>query len=110
MRLAVHGAALQGGRPVDAFTVVAELLGDLELTSGQLAQVRAINHKYWQKVYTLLHPPGEEGRLATPGATASSVESLTERQTADLRAMLERDVRAILTPEQRAALVAKRLR
>ena len=92
---------------MDAFAVATELLGDLELTSGQRAQLRAINHKYWQEVYALLHPAGEEGRAAEspPSNASSAVEpSLTERQTAGLRAMLERDIREMLTPAQRAAI------
>ena len=92
---------------MDAFAVATELLGDLELTSGQRAQLRAINHKYWQEVYALLHPAGEEaGDAEAPEARASSAvePSLTERQTAGLRAMLERDIREMLTPAQLAAI------
>jgi hypothetical protein len=92
---------------VDAFTVATDLFGDLQLTSGQLAQLRAINHKYWQEVYTLLHPAGGDAKAPGPpdgGPTPSEPASLTERQTAALRAMLEKELRAILTPEQRAAL------
>jgi hypothetical protein len=86
---------------VDAFTVAAELLGDLQLTSGQLAQLRALNHNYWHTVAVLLHPADDDERSAAPPAAEPS---LSAQQTADLRAMLERDVRRLLTPEQREEL------
>jgi Spy/CpxP family protein refolding chaperone len=98
---------------VDAFTVAAELLGDLQLTSSQLAQLRAINHKYWQAVFALLHPRDDDAqRAALPveRATPAAEPSLTARQTADLRAMLDREVRALLTPQQRAELDRNRSR
>lgn len=96
---------------MDAFTVATDLLGDLQLTSGQLAQLRAINHRYWQEVYTLLHPTGADAKstdLPEEGATPAAAPSLTERQTAALRAMLEGEIRAILTREQRAAVEGTR--
>ena len=92
---------------MDAFTVAAEVLGDLQLTSGQAAQLRAIDHKYWQAVYDLLHPPDDDAPRAAVGrepASPAAEVSLTAEQVADLRAMLERNVRALLTPEQREAL------
>jgi len=98
---------------VDAFTVATDLLGDLQLTSGQLAQLRAINHKYWQAVYALLHPPDEDAQRAAVGeepASPAAEVSLTAQQVADLRAMLEGDVRNLLTPEQREALGRNRPR
>jgi Spy/CpxP family protein refolding chaperone len=96
---------------MNAFTVAAEMLGGLELTSGQRAQLRAINHKYFQEVYTLLHPPGEEARGAavqTDAGVPPTEPSLTAQQTDALRAMLERDVRDLLTPDQRARLDRER--
>jgi len=92
---------------MDVFEVVHELLGDLPLTTGQLTQLRAIDRKYWQAVFTLLHPEhGDDWRLdlrAGPGS-AGAAPSLSADQTADLHAMLVREVRALVTPEQRAAL------
>ena len=92
---------------MDAFTVATDLLGDLQLTSGQLAELRAINHKYWQAVYALLHPPDDDTQRAAVGeepASPAAEVSLTAQQFADFRAMLERDVRGLLTREQREAL------
>jgi hypothetical protein len=40
---------------VDAFSVAAQMLGELELGPGQLAELRAIDSKYHQRLYTLLH-------------------------------------------------------
>ena len=94
---------------MDAFAVAAELLGDIQLTSGQLAGLRAINHKYFTEVYALLHPAGQEDARAASSAdvgTPAAEPALTEQQTAELRAMLERDVRSLLTPAQRATLDA----
>jgi Spy/CpxP family protein refolding chaperone len=96
---------------MNAFTVAAEMLGDLELTSGQRAQLRAINHKYFQEVYTLLQPTGEEAHRAgaqTEAGSTPAEPSLTAQQTDGLRAMLERDVRDLLTPAQRARLDRER--
>ncbi len=80
---------------MNAFSVASELLGDLELAPGQLAQLRAIDHKYQQRIYTLLH--GGE----TPGPTGTRRE-LTADEAGELRASLEKDILAMLTPEQRA--------
>ena len=65
---------------MDAFAIALELLGDVPLTAGQLTQLRAIDHKYWQAVHALV------------GATG---QAPTEAETAVLRAGLERDVRAL---------------
>jgi hypothetical protein len=83
--------------PLDAFAVAAELFGDRPLTTGQLTQLRALDRRYWQRVYELLHPEGEAPRGAPRGA-------LTAGERAGLRAMLVREVRAMATPAQRAEL------
>jgi Spy/CpxP family protein refolding chaperone len=94
---------------VDAFTVAAEMLGGLELTAGQLAQLRAINRKYWTEVFSLLHARRDDASLAgvaadeTPAAHTAT-PTLTEQQTAELRAMLEREIDKLLTSDQRATL------
>lgn len=87
---------------MDAFAVADELLGGIELTTGQLTQLRVLNHKYFTEVYALLHPAGAQDAPAL----ASAEPALTASQAAALRAMLERDVRAMLTPAQRALLAA----
>ena len=92
---------------MDAFEVAHELLGDLPLTTGQLTQLRVIDHKYWQAVFTLLHPANGDERRADPHAgpgSPAAAPSLTAEEIADLHAMLVREVRALVKPEQRAAL------
>lgn len=61
---------------MNALAEAARLLGDMELSSGQLAQLRALDRKYAQRRY--------EGVRPEP----------------DLRAMLRADILAVLTPEQ----------
>jgi hypothetical protein len=78
---------------LDAFSVATELFGERPLSTGQLAQLRALDHRYWQAVYTMLHPEGEAPR-----------PELTPAQRAELREMLVRAVREMATPEQRAEL------
>jgi hypothetical protein len=90
---------------MDAFEVAHELLGDLPLTTGQLTQLRAIDRKYWQAVFTLLHPEDERRPDARAGSgSAGAAPSLSADQIADLHAMLVREVRGLVTPAQRAAL------
>jgi hypothetical protein len=69
-----------------------ELLGDLEPSPGQLAQLRALDRKYAQRVYSLLH----ESDIPR--------QELTDGEAADLRAMLVSDILALLTPEQKGLL------
>lgn len=77
---------------MDAFTVAAEILGDRQLTSGQIAQLRAINQRYWQAVFVMRHSGGEQGEQ---GATA-----LTAAQITELRAMLEWEIQGLRVPDQ----------
>lgn len=92
---------------MDAFTVAAGMLGGLELGSMQLAQLRAINSKYHQRLYTLLHGSDTPGRL---GGSYSGPDprpvarELTPAELADLRAMLVSDIRGMLSPGQRTLL------
>jgi Spy/CpxP family protein refolding chaperone len=77
---------------MNALTVALEMLGNIELTPGQLAQLRALDRKYAQRVYTLLHD-SEDG-----------TRQLTEVEAADLEAKLRSDVLDLLTPEQQGQL------
>jgi Spy/CpxP family protein refolding chaperone len=78
---------------MNALTMATEMLGNVELTPGQLAQLRALDRKYAQRVYTLLHD-SEDGIR----------RELTEAEAADLEAKLRSDVLALLTPEQQGQL------
>lgn len=75
---------------MDAYTVAGEVLGPIELTPMQAAQLRAIDHEHQQRLFALLHGAEGEPRVATPA------------ELAVLRASLERAVLGILTPGQRA--------
>jgi hypothetical protein len=65
---------------MNALAEAARLLGDMELSAGQLAQLRALDRKYAQR------------RFERRGSEA------------DLRALLRSDILAMLTPEQERAL------
>lgn len=75
---------------MNAQTIASQLLDDIELSPGQLAQLRALDRKYAQRLYTLLHDC-DDGKS----------RELTEAEAADLEARLRADVLALLTPEQR---------
>lgn len=77
---------------MNALTMASELLGDLELSPGQLAQLRALDRKYAQRVYTLLHE------------SDVTRQELTDAEGADLHARLVSDILALLTPEQQSLL------
>ena len=69
---------------MDPFTMARLLLGDLELTSGQLAQLRAINTKYFTELAALMR----EGDIGA-------------RDMAALHAVIASDIGDMLTGEQR---------
>lgn len=78
---------------MNAYTVAEEMLGGMELTPMQVAQLRAIDHEHQQRLFALLHPDGAEpARAAAP------------EELAGLRAALESGIRGLLTPDQRARL------
>jgi hypothetical protein len=68
---------------MNALAEAARMLGDMELSAGQLAQLRALDRKYAQRRF--------EGR----------------RSEADLLDLLRSDILAMLTPEQERALRRK---
>ena len=75
---------------MDPFTMAKLLLGDVQLTPGQAAQLRALNTKYFTELYALSRtdrpPAGQEAELVA------------------LDAMIARDIREMLTEEQRDVL------
>ena len=72
--------------PHGAYTVAARVLGDLALTPQQSGQLRAIDHKYQQALFTVLN-----GAQRPP----------TIAETSPLDEIAARDIRDMLTPEQR---------
>lgn len=72
-----------------AFTVATRLLGNLTLSPAQLAQLRAIDRKYQQALFTIL-----DGTQRAP--TAAEISTLDDSAA--------RDILAMLRPDQLAAL------
>ncbi|CAN5532721.1 hypothetical protein BH24GEM3_BH24GEM3_17820 [soil metagenome] len=92
---------------MDAFTVAEEMLGAMTLNAEQLAQLRAINHGYYQRLFTLLSQPNAgagPGDDAAASTTARADRDLTAAEVAELRRLLEADILDLLTHEQRQAL------
>ena len=79
---------------MDAYGTAARILDGIELTPGQLAQLRAIDHKWQQRLFDLVHPAGSPGTRREP----------TEAELEALRRGVADDVLALLTPEQRGLL------
>lgn len=86
---------------MDVFTIAAELLGDLKLTSGQLGQLRALEYRL------LLESVRRPGRFpGSAGSTADAMDEPAARLERDvvLRAQIVAEILEMLTPEQRAEL------
>ena len=79
---------------MNAYTLASELLKGVDLTPSQLAELRAIDVKYQQHLFALLHGGDAGARAARP----------TPEQLAELRLMVESDLLRMLTPEQRATV------
>jgi hypothetical protein len=69
-----------------AYTVARRILGVVMLTVGQMAQLRAIDRKYQQRLFALL-----AGAQRVP----------TAAEVSQLDAMAETEILEMLTPEQR---------
>ena len=63
----------------DAFAVVQALLPGVELGPEQLAQVRALNREYYQRLYALRHRAGAERQAAAESEMAELEAWLTSR-------------------------------
>jgi hypothetical protein len=73
------------------------MLDGRELSPTHLAQLRAINRKYYQRMFEMLsRPPSSE--TAPPAATSGSSDRrpLTADEAAELEAMLTADVREVV--------------
>lgn len=70
--------------PMNPFTLAERLLDGIRLTPGQLAQLRAINTKYYTALASLERDPGAAGR-----------------GPADLQLLIAADIREMLTDDQR---------
>lgn len=87
---------------MDAFTVAEELLPGIHLTSGQLAQLRAINYEYYTRLFALSRTPLPGAPQPQPDAPPV-VREPTPAEAGELRATLVAEIRAMLTPDQRRA-------
>jgi len=85
--VASEGEGSEARSPASAFTVAARLLAGIALTVGQTAQLRAINHKYQQSLYTML---------------AGAHRAPTDAERSQLDAVAAHDIMEMLTAEQRA--------
>ena len=88
---------------MDAFSIAAELIPGIELTADQLAQLRAVNHRYYSRLFALSRTPDPDAPRTEAGAPAGGRQP-TAREAGELRAMLVAEVRALLTPEQRRSI------
>jgi len=92
---------------MNAFTVAAEMLGDMRLSPGQLAQLRAIDAKYQQRLFTLLNRDDTDADATGSPASLDGTRSertLNDRERSDLEAVIRSDILDMLTPEQLSAV------
>ncbi|HET9983315.1 MAG TPA: hypothetical protein VFQ38_07000 [Longimicrobiales bacterium] len=91
---------------MDAFSVAAQTIPGIELTPGQLAQLRAIDHGHQTRVFELLRQPAvpPSGGPSAGAAGALPTRKLTDVEIGDLRATLVADIRGMLTVEQRRVI------
>lgn len=82
---------------MDAFTMAEDMLHGIELSADQLAQLRAINHEYYTRLFAL-------SRSGTAGdAKGAATRTATPAEMEELHATMAREIREMLTPEQRRA-------
>jgi Spy/CpxP family protein refolding chaperone len=92
---------------MDAYSIAAELLGDLELSPDQRAQLRAIDYRYQLEVQQRLHARGGRETASLPPPAADRIAESGPAQPEDdasLRAMIVAAILELLTPQQRADL------
>ena len=87
--MASEGESSGARSPASAFTVAERLLAGITLTVSQTGQLRAIDHKYQQSLYTML-----EGARRAP----------TDAERSQLDDVAAHDIMLMLTAEQRARL------
>ncbi|HVE80373.1 MAG TPA: hypothetical protein VNA89_16020 [Gemmatimonadaceae bacterium] len=90
-----------------AFEVAAQLLEGVALSPGQLAQLRAIDRKYQERLCALVYrfEGGVEGMGLPAGSDSMpSPREPTREELGALEAMVTSDLLAMLTPDQRRGL------
>ena len=88
---------------MDAFTILAEMGAGISLTADQLAQVRAINVRYYTGLFRL-QQTGAAGPAGERVGAGQSGDAGTSDAGDELRAMLRAAVHAVLTPAQKQAI------
>lgn len=118
-----HGMAREAGRGHGTGIRGMEFMRDLNLTETQRTQVRAIHEKYQPQVWTI-HERAEtefaatrdarqRGDTAAVRAALQRTRQSTEAQLSTVHEQMSREVRAILTAEQRAKIdtrIAERIK
>jgi hypothetical protein len=92
---------------MDAFSIAAELIPGIELTAGQLAQLRAVNHRYHTRLFELTRAHGAVRPSVRPSVRRDAPpvpREPTAAEASELRAMLVDAVLELLTPEQRRTI------
>jgi hypothetical protein len=87
---------------MNAYSLAAELLGDIELSAGQLSQLRALDYRYQLEVQRLLSLREDQPAAAPESSGARSGPG--PEDAARLRLMVTAGIRELLTPGQRALL------
>lgn len=81
---------------MNPYDLAAELLGHMPLTNWQVAELRAIDRSYQQRLYTLLHRDEAVAPVPARAPTEAELEGLRDEVVARILAML--------TPEQRTRI------
>jgi hypothetical protein len=76
---------------MDPFTMAELLLGDTKLTPGQVAQLRAINTKYFTELYALQQTAGAEDAADQAALEAVIAQDIRDMLTEDQRVVLDRN-------------------
>jgi hypothetical protein len=83
-----------GGAPLSASSLVARLLPGVALTTGQLAQMRALDARHHTALFALRERARSEGRAWT-GPTAAEERAMRDALVDAVRGMLDDDQRAL---------------
>ncbi|MGH7443337.1 MAG: hypothetical protein ACREKM_00600 [Longimicrobiales bacterium] len=89
---------------MDAFTVAGELIPGIRLSPGQRAELRALNHEYYTRLFALSRTPGRNAEPSMETTHVPRTRELTPDEAGQLRAMLVAGIHELLTPAQRRSV------
>jgi hypothetical protein len=97
---------MTNSRQMSAYAVAERLLGDMPLSVGQLTQLRAIDRKYQQRLFTLLHAAEGDGREPAAvrrfgSSVVRSARTPTDAEISELDEIAAADILDMHTPDQR---------